>query len=546
MNNAIFNLERPENEHTLNYAPGCKERKQLNAELDRLSNEVQDIPLIIGGKEVRTGNTGKVVMPHDHQHVLANYHKAGEKEVQMAIEAAMRAHKEWAEISWVDRVSITLKAADLISKKYRSLINASTMLGQGKSAYQAEIDAACETTDFLNFNAHFISQIYQEQPHSQPGIINRVEYRPLEGFIFTVGPFNFTAIASNLNMAPVLMGNTTVFKPATTSLLSNYFLMKIFQEAGVPDGVLNFVPGSGSLIGNAAINHRDMAGIHYTGSSGTFNSIWEMTAKNLTNYKSYPRLVGETGGKDFIFVHPSASAQEVSVAIVRGAFEYQGQKCSAASRSYIPESLWSDVKVRIGEMISKITVGDVREFSHFMNAVIDEASFDNIMGYIEYAKKSPDAEVLYGGTGDKSKGYFVQPTVIVTTDPHFKSMEEEIFGPVMTIYVYKDKDYEDTLHICDQTSPYALTGSIFSTDRGALNTACRILRYAAGNFYLNDKPSGAVVGAQPFGGARNSGTNDKSGSYLNLLRWTNPRTIKETLIPATDFTYPYMKEDRCH
>jgi len=546
MNNAIFNLERPENEHTLNYAPGCKERKQLNAELDRLSNEVQDIPLIIGGKEVRTGNTGKVVMPHDHQHVLANYHKAGEKEVQMAIEAAMRAHKEWAEISWVDRVSITLKAADLISKKYRSLINASTMLGQGKSAYQAEIDAACETTDFLNFNAHFISQIYQEQPHSQPGIINRVEYRPLEGFIFTVGPFNFTAIASNLNMAPVLMGNTTVFKPATTSLLSNYFLMKIFQEAGVPDGVLNFVPGSGSLIGNAAINHRDMAGIHFTGSSGTFNSIWEMTAKNLTNYKSYPRLVGETGGKDFIFVHPSASAQEVSVAIVRGAFEYQGQKCSAASRSYIPESLWSDVKVRIGEMISKITVGDVREFSHFMNAVIDEASFDNIMGYIEYAKKSPDAEVLYGGTGDKSKGYFVQPTVIVTTDPHFKSMEEEIFGPVMTIYVYKDKDYEDTLHICDQTSPYALTGSIFSTDRGALNTACRILRYAAGNFYLNDKPSGAVVGAQPFGGARNSGTNDKSGSYLNLLRWTNPRTIKETLIPATDFTYPYMKEDRCH
>ena len=546
MNNAIFNLERPENEHTLNYAPGCKERKQLNAELDRLSNEVQDIPLIIGGKEVRTGNTGKVVMPHDHQHVLANYHKAGEKEVQMAIEAAMRAHKEWAEISWVDRVSITLKAADLISKKYRSLINASTMLGQGKSAYQAEIDAACETTDFLNFNAHFISQIYQEQPHSQPGIINRVEYRPLEGFIFTVGPFNFTAIASNLNMAPVLMGNTTVFKPATTSLLSNYFLMKIFQEAGVPDGVLNFVSGSGSLIGNAAINHRDMAGIHFTGSSGTFNSIWEMTAKNLTNYKSYPRLVGETGGKDFIFVHPSSSAQEVSVAIVRGAFEYQGQKCSAASRSYIPESLWSDVKVRIGEMISKITVGDVREFSHFMNAVIDEASFDNIMGYIEYAKKSPDAEVLYGGTGDKSKGYFVQPTVIVTTDPHFKSMEEEIFGPVMTIYVYKDKDYEDTLHICDQTSPYALTGSIFSTDRGALNTACRILRYAAGNFYLNDKPSGAVVGAQPFGGARNSGTNDKSGSYLNLLRWTNPRTIKETLIPATDFTYPYMKEDRCH
>ena len=546
MNNAIFNLERPQNEHTLSYAPGCKERKALNAELDRLSSEVQDIPLIIGGKEVRTGNTGKVVMPHDHQHVLATYHKAGEPEIRMAIDAALKAHREWESFPWVDRVSITLKAAELISKKYRFLVNAATMLGQGKSAYQAEIDAACETIDFLNFNAYFITEIYKEQPHSQPGIINRIEYRPLEGFVFTVTPFNFTAIASNLNMAPALMGNTSVWKPATTSLLSNYFLMKIFQEAGLPDGVINFIPGPGSLIGKTALAHRDLTGIHFTGSNNTFNSLWQKAAQNMAGYRSYPRIVGETGGKDFIFVHPSSDSQEVSVAIVRGAFEYQGQKCSAASRAYIPESMWPDVKSRIGDMIGQITVGDVREFSHFMNAVIDEASFNNIMGYIDFAKKSTDAEVIFGGTGDKSNGYFVQPTVIKTTNPHFKTMEEEIFGPVMTIYVYKDKDFEETLQICDQTSPYGLTGSVFSKDREAINKACRILRYAAGNFYFNDKPSGAVVGQQPFGGARGSGTNDKSGSHLNLLRWTNPRTIKETLIPSTEFTYPYMKVDKCH
>ena len=546
MNNAIFNIERPANEPAMNYAPGCKERKALNAELDRLSSEVQDIPLIIGGKEIRTGKTGTVVMPHDHQHVLGHFHMAGEKEVNMAIDAALKAHREWESFPWVDRVSITMKIAELISKKYRPLINASTMLGQGKNAYQAEIDAACETVDFLNFNAYFISEIYKEQPHSQPGIINRIEYRPLEGFVFTVTPFNFTAIASNLNLAPVLMGNTVVWKPATTSIFSNYFLMKIFQEAGVPDGVINFLPGPGSIIGKTALNHRDMTGIHFTGSNGTFNNLWQQASANITNYRSYPRIVGETGGKDFIFVHPSADPQEVSVAIVRGAFEYQGQKCSAASRAYIPESLWPDIRVRIGDMISRITVGDVREFSHFMNAVIDENSFDNIMGYIDHAKKAPDAEVIYGGTGDKSKGYFVQPTIILTTNPHYKTMEEEIFGPVMTIFVYKDNAIEETLHIVDQTSPYGLTGSVFSKDREALNNACRILRYAAGNFYFNDKPSGAVVGQQPFGGARGSGTNDKSGSHLNLLRWTNPRTIKETLIPPTEFTYPFMKEDKCH
>lgn len=546
MNNATFNIERPENERTHSYAPGTRERKILNERLDRMSNEVLDIPLIIGGKEIRTGKTGNVVMPHDHGHVLAHYHMAGEKEVQMAIEASLKAHEEWSAISWVERISISLRAAELISGKYRQWMNAATMLGQGKSAYQAEIDSACEVIDFLKFNAYFTSEIYKEQPHSQPGIINRIEYRPLEGFVFTVTPFNFTAIASNLNMAPVVMGNTTVWKPATTSILSNYVLMQIFREAGLPDGVINFIPGSGSMIGKIALAHRDLTGIHFTGSTGTFNGIWRSVAENMKGYKSYPRIVGETGGKDFIFVHPSSDEQEVAVAIVRGAFEYQGQKCSAASRAYIPSSLWPGIKERIGDMLSQVTVGDVREFSHFMNAVIDEASFDNIMDYIDYAKKSNEAEVIFGGTGDKSKGYFVQPTVILTTNPHFRSMEEEIFGPVMTIFVYQDKDFEETLHICDQTSPYGLTGSVFSRDRAALNTACRVLRYAAGNIYFNDKPTGAVVGQQPFGGARGSGTNDKSGSHLNLQRWTNPRTIKETLIPPTEFTYPYMKADKCH
>ncbi len=546
MNNAIFNMERPVNEHPLDYAPGCKERKALNSELTRMSNEVMDIPLVIDGKEVRTGDTRKVVMPHDHQHVLAKYHMAGEKEVKMAINAALRAHREWSACSWVERVSINLKIAELVAKKYRFVMNAATMLGQGKNAYQAEIDAACETIDFLRYNAWFTSEIYKLQPNSQSGVINRTEYRPLEGFIFTVSPFNFTAIGSNLNLAPVVMGNTVVWKPSSTSLLSNYYLMKIYKEAGVPDGVINFIPGSGSLIGKTVLKHRDFSGIHFTGSTETFNGIWKTITENIRTYKSYPRIVGETGGKDFIFVHPSADPQELAVAIVRGAFEYQGQKCSAASRAYIPESLWTDIKNRMGEMISRITVGDVNEFSHFMNAVIDEKSFDNIMGYISYARKSNDAEVIFGGNGDKSKGYFIEPTVILAKDPHFKTMEEEIFGPVMTIYVYKDKDFEATLKICDQTSPYALTGSVFAKDREALNHACRILRYAAGNMYFNDKPSGAVVGQQPFGGARGSGTNDKSGSFLNLLRWTSPRTIKETLIPPIEFTYPFMKEDRCH
>ena len=432
------------------------------------------------------------------------------------------------------------KAAELISKKYRFVINAATMLGQNKNVFQAEIDAACEVIDYLRFNSYYASEIYKEQPSSNFDNINRLEYRPLEGFIYTISPFNFTAIASNLNASVAVMGNTTVWKPATTSLLSSYYIMKVFMEAGLPNGVINFVPGSGSLISNIVLNHKELAGIHFTGSTETFNTLWETTSKNIRNYISYPKLVGETGGKDFIFAHNSANPLELATAIVRGGFEYQGQKCSAASRTYIPKSIWDETKKIILKMVSEIKVGDVRDYNNFVNAVIDENSFDNIMSYIEKAKNAPDAEILIGGKGNKSKGYFVMPTVILTTNPHFVTMEEEIFGPVMTIYVYEDSEFENTLKICDKTSPYALTGSIFANDKYAMIQACKILRYSAGNFYINDKPSGAMIGEQPFGGARGSGTNDKAGSHLNLLRWTSPRTIKETLIPATDFRYAYM------
>lgn len=543
MNNAIFKYGMPENEPVRSYVPGSRDRKLLQVELEKLSSSVMEIPLIIGGKEVRTGNTGKVVMPHNHSHVLATYHNAGEKEVNMAIDAALEAHKRWGTVSWVERVSVTMKVAELIAGKYRHLLNAATMLGQGKSVYQAEIDAACETVDFLRFNAHYISDIYDDQPIQEKGIINRLEYRPLEGFVFSVTPFNFTAIAANLNLAPVLMGNTVVWKPAGTAMLSNYILMKIFQEAGVPDGVINFIPGKGSMIGNIVLSHRELAGVHFTGSTATFNQIWLGVAKNLIGYKSYPKLVGETGGKDFIVVHNTAEPLQVATAFVRGAFEYQGQKCSAASRAYVPESRWDEIRETMTDMLNEVKVGEPTDFTNFMNAVIDEASFDNIMSYIDYAKKSDKAEIVFGGEGDKSKGYFVQPTVILTTDPHFKSIEEEIFGPVLTIYIYKDDEYDEVLKLVDSTSPYALTGSVFSNDRNVLAETCRVLRYAAGNFYYNDKPTGAVVGQQPFGGARMSGTNDKAGSHMNLVRWTSPRTIKETLIPAVDFRYPFMKEE---
>lgn len=545
MNNAVFIFDYPQNEPVKSYSPGTRERKQLQAELDTMSTQQYDIPLIIGGKEIYTNDTDNITMPHDHGHVLGRYHKAGPKEIQMAIDAAQKAHKQWESFSWFERASVTIKAAELIAKKYRSKLNAATMLGQGKSAYQAEIDAACETIDFLRFNAHFISDIYNEQPHSDPGIINRLEYRPLEGFVFAVTPFNFTAIASNINMAPVLMGNTSVWKPAATSMLSNYILMEIFKEAGLPDGVINFIPGNGPLIGNQVMAHKAFAGLHFTGSNRTFNTLWRTASANLENYRSYPRIVGETGGKDFVLVHSSADAEEVATALVRGAFEYQGQKCSAASRAYIPDNLWPKVKDLIGDMLKSITVGDVRDFSNFMNAVIDEKSFDNIMGYIAKAKNTSEAEVIFGGTGDKSKGYYVQPTVIQAHNPHFVTMEEEIFGPVLSIYVYKAEDFKETIKLVDETSPYGLTGSIFASDRGILVNVAEELKYAAGNFYFNDKPTGAVVGQQPFGGSRQSGTNDKAGSHLNLLRWISPRTIKETLVPPTDYKYPFMKPD-CH
>ena len=542
MDNAIFRFPKPINEPVKAYAPGSSDKQQLKQALAQVSSEEWDIPLIIGGKEIRTGNTGKVVMPHDHKHVLATYHKAGEKEVQMAIDAAMAAHKEWSELPWVERASVMLRVAELFATKYRYLLNASVMLGQSKNPYQAEIDAPCELIDFLRFSAFYAGQVYEDQPYSDTGILNRMEYRALEGFVFSLSPFNFTSIASNLNMAPAMMGNTTVWKPSTTAIHSNYLLMKVFREAGLPDGVINFIPGQGSVVGKVVIKSPDLAGFHFTGSTSTFNTLWRQMGDNLENYKSYPKIVGETGGKNFVFVHPSAPALDVATAIVRGAFEYQGQKCSAASRAYIPASLWKEVKNYIGDMLKDIKMGDPQDFTNFVNAVIDEASFDNIMGYINYAKQATDAEVIFGGNGDKSVGYYVEPTVILTTNPKFKSMVEEIFGPVITIYIYDDNKYEETLELCDSTSSYALTGSIFARDRYAIQTAFEKLRYSAGNFYINDKPTGAVIGQQPFGGSRASGTNDKAGGPLNLIRWTNARTIKEALVPPTHYGYPFLGE----
>ena len=540
MNNTIFSFPKPENEPVLGYKPGSAERKEIRKALDELYNVVTDIPAIIGGQEVRTGETGTVVMPTENHHVLAKYYKVGEKEVQMAIEAAMKAHEEWANTPWIDRASVMQKIATLICGKYRWLINAATMLGQGKTTMQAEIDSACELADFLRYNAYYASQIYSDQPCSDKGTLNYVTYRPLEGFVFAITPFNFTSIASNLCLSPVLMGNVCIWKPSTTALLSNYLLMKIYKEAGLPDGVVNFLPGSGSTIGKVAFANPNLAGVHFTGSTGTFNSFWKSIGDNIANYRTYPKIVGETGGKDFIFVHKSADADQVATAIVRGAFEFQGQKCSAASRAYVPASLWPAVKELVGKMMAEIKMGDVRNFGAFVNAVIDEASFDNNMRYIEHAKQSPDAEIVFGGHGDKSQGWFIEPTVILAKTPKYKSMCEEIFGPIITIYVYDDDKYEETLHLCDETSPYALTGAIFANDRKALRQGAEILKYAAGNIYYNDKPTGAVVGQQPFGGARASGTNDKAGSYLNLIRWTSPQAIKETFDPAHDYKYPFI------
>jgi len=542
MNNAVYNFRLPENEPVLDYLKESPERINLDCELKRQSENEIEIPLIIGGKEVKTNNIGYVTMPHNHSHVLAKYHIAGEKEIQMAIDAALEAHKVWANLTWTIRASILLKAAELIGTKYRGLLNASTMLGQSKNIYQAEIDAVCETIDFLKYNASFASRVYEFQPKSAFNQLNRMEFRALEGFVFAVSPFNFTSIAANLNTAPVMMGNTSVWKPATTAILSNYYLMKIFMEAGMPAGVINFVPSKGSLIGNKVLGNKNFAGLHFTGSNNTFNHLWKAVSENLANYKSYPRLVGETGGKDFIFVHPSADVDEVSVNAVRGAFEFQGQKCSAASRMYVPKSLWPEIKEQICEMVKNIQMGDVQDHSNFMNAVIDKKSFDNIKNYIEFAEKASDAEIIAGGKCDDSVGYFVDPTVIETSNPRFKSMEEEIFGPVLTVFMYDDKDIEDAIKLCDTTSPYGLTGAIFARDRVEASKICEQLRYAAGNFYINDKPTGAIVGMQPFGGSRASGTNDKAGGEFNLIRWVSPRTIKETFVPATYYKYPYMSE----
>ena len=541
MNNALFSFREPKNEPGFSYAPGTPERQLLKEELERQFNQCIEIPCIIGGKEVKTGDMGTVVMPTNHKHVLAKYHKVGKKEVQMAIDAALAAKKQWEDTPWIERASIMMRIGELLSKKYRYVINAATMLGQGKNPMQAEIDSAQETIDFLRFNSYFASKIYAQQPISDNSVLNRNEYRAMEGFVYAITPFNFTSIACNLNISPVLMGNVTIWKPATTAILSNYYLMKIFQEAGLPDGVINFLPGKGSVISSVAFTSPHLAGVHFTGSTSTFKAFWKQIGDNIDKYNTYPKIVGETGGKDFIFAHKSADPRELAVAIVRGAFEFQGQKCSAASRAYIPKSLWDETLKNVKEMMKTVKVGDVFDFTNFVNAVIDEESFDKIAGYIDRAKKSRKAKIALGGTYDKKVGYFIDPTIIVTTDPHYEAIQEEMFGPVITVFVYDDDKYTETLHLCDETSPYALTGSIFAKCRYAIIEAENVLRHAAGNFYINDKPTGAVVGMQPFGGARASGTNDKAGGEFNLIRWIIPRVIKETLVSPTDYRYTYLK-----
>jgi len=544
MSNGIFSVPFPSNDPIRSYAPGSRDKEILKKRMIELKSQVLDIPLIIGGKEIRTGKTEKCVMPHNHKHVLGNYHKASTVEVDLAIETALKARDAWAEMPWNERAAIFLKAADLLTTDFwRSTLNAATMLSQSKTAFQAEIDAACELVDFFRFNAYYAQQIYEEQPlHSPEGQWNRMEYRPLEGFVFAIAPFNFTSIAGNLPTSPALMGNVVLMKPASSAVYSGYWLMKLFMEAGVPDGVINFVPGSGSQVGNPVMASPDLAGIHFTGSTPVFQGMWRTIGNNIDKYKSYPRIVGETGGKDFIFVHKSADVDVVATAIVRGAFEFQGQKCSAASRGYIPKSLWNKLKGKLVSTLKTVKMGDPEDFTNFMNAVIDKGAFETISGYIDYIKKAKDAEIVFGGNCDDSVGYFIEPTLVVTTNPNFKTMEEEIFGPVFTLFVYDDKKYKETLNLCNETSPYALTGAIFAKDRNAVQLANKILVNAAGNFYINDKPTGAVVGQQPFGGGRASGTNDKAGSYLNLIRWVSPRTIKENFIPPTDFTYPFMGE----
>ena len=539
----LFRPPAPQNEPVKDYAPGSPEREELRVRLEQMRSDQIDIPLVIGGKEIRSGETFDAVMPHDRKHVLATVHKGDATHVGQAIEAAAEAWEDWHRTPWEERAAVFLRAAELLSGHWRATLNAATMLGQSKTVHQAEIDAACELTDFFRFNVEFMLRIYAEQPSSAPGTWNRMEYRPLEGFVFAVTPFNFTAIGGNLPGSAALMGNTVVWKPASTAAYSAHFLMELFEEAGLPPGVINLVYGSGSEIGNPALASPHLAGVHFTGSTPVFQSMWKTIGANIANYRNYPRIVGETGGKDFIVAHPSADAEAVATAIVRGSFEYQGQKCSAASRIFAPSNLWPQIRDRVVEDVATIRVGDVADFGNFMGAVIDAGSFRTQKEAIEEAKATDKVNVLVGGGYDDADGWFVEPTVLETSDPDFRTMKEELFGPVVTAYVYPESKYGETLELVDKGAPYGLTGAVFAREREALELADEKLRYAAGNFYVNDKPTGAVVGQQPFGGARASGTNDKAGSLWNLIRWVSPRTIKETFVPPTDYRYPFMTPD---
>jgi 1-pyrroline-5-carboxylate dehydrogenase len=538
----IFQVPPARNEPVREFAPGSPERAALAARLEQMTGERIEVPLVIGGKDVTTGKTRPAVMPHDREHVLADVHQGGPEHVQVAIDAAAKAWKDWSRWPWEERASVFLRAAELLAGPWRDTLDAATMLGQSKTAHQAEIDSACELVDFLRFNVEFMTRIYSEQPVSSPGVWNRIEYRPLEGFVFAVSPFNFTAIAGNLTSSAALMGNVVVWKPASTAMLSAHYLMRLFQEAGLPDGVINLLYGAGAEIGDAALASPDLAGIHFTGSTGVFNGMWRTVAENMDAYRNYPRIVGETGGKDFIVAHPSADLEAVATAVVRGSFEYQGQKCSAASRVYAPSNLWPDLRDRLAEQVATIKMGDVTDFRNFMGAVIDSASFATQREAIEEARSHGATAVVVGGGTDDSKGFFVEPTVIETRDPGFRLLRDELFGPVVTAYVYDEDKWDDTLDLIDSTAPYGLTGAVFAEDRAAVQEASDRLRYAAGNFYVNDKPTGAVVGQQPFGGSRASGTNDKAGSIWNLIRWVSPRTIKDLFVSPTDYRYPFLDE----
>lgn len=542
MPKGIYKVPTAKNEPVKSYAPGSPEKAELKQEIARMKSEVIDIPMIIDGKEVRTDNKVPIHPPHERKHLLGHFHKGDATHVQMAIDAALKARDKWSRMSWEHRASIFLKAADLLAGPYRQKLNAATMLAQSKNAFQAEIDSAAELIDFFKFNVQYMTEIYAQQPGSDHGIWDRVEYRPLEGFVFALTPFNFTSIAGNLPSSPALMGNTVVWKCSNTQVYSAKVIMDLFMEAGVPDGVINLVFVSGPVAGNEIFNHKDFAGIHFTGSTEVFQNIWKTIGENIHNYRSYPRIVGETGGKDFVFAHPSANIEQLCVALVRGAYEYQGQKCSAASRAYIPESMWGKLRPMLEEMVGSIKMGSPEDFTNFFNAVIDEASFDKLASYIDNAKTDKDAEVIIGGGHDKSEGYFIEPTVILASDPKYVTMEEELFGPVLTIYVYPDNEVDETCKILNDTSIYALTGAIFADDRYAIEKLTCTLVDCAGNFYINDKPTGAVVGQQPFGGARGSGTNDKAGSYLNLIRWTSARSIKENFVAPKGYEYPFMDE----